>query len=1038
MSDTPAFQGHHVIEQQAQNNSALFRELIEKGYLDLNGPHNMLNLPAKQLLAARMDLSPHPGGPLGGYSKGLQGVLAELELSQDGQLALAGDDAACKRMAERVNALSDTVKAGLINGDVVCNRPLGTTRKLANESIGTFFEHIDDYALEHRTQIAALREMPATEARWAAVTQSERNVLEAIDAMQGKHAKAVAGNADAGRRSLGQAIAEAEDGSGLALSDKTRQRLADVFPESHGPDALRVRAEARAASKAAAAEPVPERASANPEAEPNARRPGSATAEGGPAAPETAPPAPKTGQIAPEAGPAAPRIGPAAVETGPMAPQPMRSSGAAQGASLVDTPPVLEGRAASAGFGRFARVAGAVDIAVMAYDLIDTGHHVVQLQSQGNRTGADSAEAHFVARNAGGFVGGFVAGAGYGLATGSWTGPGAFVSGLVGGVGGGMAAEAWADYQDRARIYTQVDHQGREWHRDPANPQASWQGPQRTDENGDQVLALAAGPLSDWLDYRAAKASYELGLANPPAPVNPYEIASKQDADGFQAGPWRRDPQDGQWSRNLIEYASYPAVVPHIEVQVATNAQATALEEQSALIVAQNAANTPATTAARYQIAYQYFGWETVGAVPEAIGHAAAQTQTLLASDGSTYVHSADGQWSDGDRTANGHVRAELDATWQSQQAGLREMAALAQDARINSNGLRTEINYAYYKAGIAHADRPVEAAATAIAAVHARNSIEPGRYSLHVEADGSIATLAGGDDAPVIVRTSAADIAQAMRAKEAPWPIVPVPTAEAPSAPAPPAEHSRTLYEYEPASTPSPDMGRDRTKQHGAAPVPNAPVADAAEPPPIPEMDAAAPSSGFSVATSPATVRTVRAPEDIEPEDAPVRLAANAPSSSAAMPVVPPLPFDRAAPGALALDDPMHPNHGMYNALAQVVAARYAAMVREPDQASRQLVAGLVADARSAGLQSIGFAQFSPDGSRVYMTDASDPFSPMARTAVGDVAKGVERPVEESQARVERSGAAERQHAASLFALDAPQPERTQSMPTYAAPRMM
>ncbi|RMH87403.1 hypothetical protein EBB59_13080, partial [Lysobacter pythonis] len=65
----------------------------------------------------------------------------------------------------------------------------------------------------------------------------------------------------------------------------------------------------------------------------------------------------------------------------------------------------------------------------MAHDFIDTGHRVVQLHTQGNEPGADSAQNHFIGRNAGGMAGGFLFGAGYGAATGAWTGPGAFLTG---------------------------------------------------------------------------------------------------------------------------------------------------------------------------------------------------------------------------------------------------------------------------------------------------------------------------------------------------------------------------------------------------------------------------------------------------------------------------------------------------------------------------------------------------------------------------------------------------------------------------------
>ena len=57
MADTPAFQGHHVIEQAAFDKSPLLRALSEQGLSDLHGPRSTLNLPAYRALAARLDIA---------------------------------------------------------------------------------------------------------------------------------------------------------------------------------------------------------------------------------------------------------------------------------------------------------------------------------------------------------------------------------------------------------------------------------------------------------------------------------------------------------------------------------------------------------------------------------------------------------------------------------------------------------------------------------------------------------------------------------------------------------------------------------------------------------------------------------------------------------------------------------------------------------------------------------------------------------------------------------------------------------------------
>ena len=88
----------------------------------------------------------------------------------------------------------------------------------------------------------------------------------------------------------------------------------------------------------------------------------------------------------------------------------------------------------------------------------------------------------------------------------------------------------------------------------------------------------------------------------------------------------------------------------------------------------------------------------------------------------------------------------------------------------------------------------------------------------------------------------------------------------------------------------------------------------------------------------------------------------------------------------ALMLDNPMHQNHGMFAAALRAVNDRDAEMGRQPDDVSRQLAGGLVEKARERGLETIGAARFTPDGTKVGMTDTADLSAPWAKTAVGEV----------------------------------------------------
>ena len=182
------------------------------------------------------------------------------------------------------------------------------------------------------------------------------------------------------------------------------------------------------------------------------------------------------------------------------------------------------------------KVAGVAGVALLAQDFAISGHKWVELSSQGNAAGADSTAAHFVGRNVGGALGGFVAGASVGLTTGSWTGPGALVIGVGGGVLGAHLGEEWANQKDMKAIYVQVDPMGRTWTRSPTDEEGRWLRaahqqqvqsaelgtgvevwPVQTAQGDDVTFRadyVATGTLERQLNWQAAKASYELGLAH--------------------------------------------------------------------------------------------------------------------------------------------------------------------------------------------------------------------------------------------------------------------------------------------------------------------------------------------------------------------------------------------------------------------------------------------------------------------------------------------------------------------------------------------
>ncbi|MDO5693609.1 MAG: hypothetical protein Q4G70_14235 [Pseudomonadota bacterium] len=608
-------------------------------------------------------------------------------------------------MAGQVNKLTDTLKAGLINGDLLTNTPQGMTPHQANARTQAFFGGLADYQQRHAAQIAGLGQMTGAEARWAGVTQSEAHVRSTLQAIDQPGVKPQGGDAQVGRQSLGTAIADANQAGRLPVSASLDAQLRAAFPQQMPPTLMRAPAG------------LPE------------------------------------GMATPHPDSAAPR-------------------------------------------GRALRMAGAAGAALTAYDLIDTGHRVVQLRAQGNEAGEASALTHFVGRNAGGIVGGFVLGAGYGAATGSWTGPGAVVTGVVGGIAGAYLGDRWAERQDIRRVYTQTDSDGNPWTRQPEDLQGTWSRTVRAptpDGGHGQTRLIATGQLANELNYRAANDSYSLGLAHVPRPQNPYRLDASESTQQVPRNPLETgrsyvrhapsDAQTGQWSLEIKH--NMDGRMPVTRNHPVSAERAAELEQQSRAIIAQNAANTPAAIAARYQLAYNQFGWSGFAAlerVPPVIDHARAQTQSLMASDGNTYARDAQGEWNKAGTwfsrasQAQGLIREELNSTWQSQQAGLQELRLMAADARAHptpmQSDLRSQVADAYARAAITPGEARMDAATTAVAQTHARDGMAQSRtpFFLQVRDDGSIATVTGKNDSRMEVRsvTTADDIAQAQAQKPA------------------------------------------------------------------------------------------------------------------------------------------------------------------------------------------------------------------------------------------------------------------------------
>ncbi|WJM78536.1 AHH domain-containing protein [Xanthomonas hortorum pv. vitians] len=213
------FQDHHNIEQQTLKNSELLAKLQETGRFDIHAPENRLFLPSDPQFAQALDITPHSGGPLGAYQDGVIERLDDLQATRDGRAALRGDPEALDRVAQRVEQLRDTIKVGLINGDLNTNTPVGLTSTQASAKVQNFFRDTPGYHQAHAPQIDALKGFTGVDHGWGGVANSEYRIVTALDQIQvSSTAIARGGNPTLQRSGLSVAIANAHHDGRVVLS----------------------------------------------------------------------------------------------------------------------------------------------------------------------------------------------------------------------------------------------------------------------------------------------------------------------------------------------------------------------------------------------------------------------------------------------------------------------------------------------------------------------------------------------------------------------------------------------------------------------------------------------------------------------------------------------------------------------------------------------------------------------------------------------------------------------------------------------------
>ena len=401
------------------------------------------------------------------------------------------------------------------------------------------------------------------------------------------------------------------------------------------------------------------------------------------------------------------------------------------------------------------RALGVAGLALEVYDGAESVRTAQRLHAEGNATAAQSELIHFGARSVGGWTG-----AGIGMAAGAvlgvQSGPGLLVTGGIGGLAGVFAGDKIAEWNDNRGIYNQT-LSGTSWSYDPDNPALGWRRQAPIDNIDDGIDKARRGDLratpatENALNYQATSRSVELVLGSPPAQRDPFSLPSAAgDAPSSRASNWERDAQSGQWQREVYgPFVERGMTQHHTESADAT--RAALLDRQAAQIVVENAANSPASIAARYEDTYIRNGWAAHGDMPDAVRNARTNVDKLIASDGDLYERQTNGRWvSDGimvNPIATGRLHDELEATRDVLQARLPPERAIAHVLPMDADArLRDTVAGAYRNAGVDANAEQIAVAAAAVRATWDANGLDPATTALQArpQADGpsAIASL--------------------------------------------------------------------------------------------------------------------------------------------------------------------------------------------------------------------------------------------------------------------------------------------------------
>ncbi len=638
-----------------------------------------------------------------------------------------------------------------------------------------------------------------------------------------------------------------------------------------------------------------------------------------------------------------------------------------------------------------------VGLAAAAYDAKETGERLSTAYAQDNPSAVRSEATHFLARSGGGAAAGLTV-----YAAGASGGP-AVALAVADGVLLTEAAERGARFLDVRKITHQTSSDGadyvfngKQWIRDDLRADFRDDG---VDRPRQQDFAATPELMRELNAKASAEAvSQAIGKADPRDPF--VQPSNESDPSHLKVRDWTRDADTGRWSRTVADaFDRNDAPVWQAEPEYASPARAAELDRQALAVIDRNIVEGPAVLVAQYQIGAKRNGFGDFGSEPEAVA-TALNPNTLEASNGKQYVRDAQGQWSHDGVPATGNRALELEATRERLIPVLAQHEQQLADTKAYEPPTpeqrdRAMLRTAYTNEGWNPSPEQFEASYLAVKRTRQMSDLTAENSGLVLEKDANgQASL----NSPILHTRMGPNNEVQVAAKTYPDEI----------------EVALSDVRARGLANDTPDRGTPVQATEKAT----AEQRDARE-----QVQREANRAGLSQDDTQATLRTavptVSAPgvRSEKPED-PDRALREEPKSE--------------RPGAMLLDNPAHQNHAIFAALLRTVNERDKELGREPDEVSRQLAGGLVERARERGLDTIGAAKFTPDGTKVGMTDTADLSAPWAKTAVGDVGHLASQKLELSSENV----AAINQKQALEQSLQPPPPAQGFDGPDGPAPK--